>query len=405
VPLLPTGRCAALVALTAGLCLVAPLVGVAALVGVLALSAFDAVQARRPAVTRTAPPFLVRGVPGTLRLTVDGPGEVTQPGTEALEVAGLTLTARRRGRHVLPPAVARCRGPLGLGQWSGPVTEPAEVVVHPDVLAARRLARGAHQATFDEESGRARGPLGLGTSFESLRDYQPDDDVRLINWKASARSGRPVVNQFRLEQSRDVVLLLDAGRLMTAATGPSPAPTVFDVAVDAATALALTVDAVGDRCGLIAFADRPLARLAPRAGGGRAVAAALSAIEAASVDSDFETAFRALPTKRCVAIVLTDLVDDAAAAALQLAVPVLSRRHQVLVVAPDDPMLAAMVGAGGGGGRAAFRAAAAASLLEERDRAAAMLRRAAARVVSAPPERLPAAACAGYLDLKARARA
>jgi len=405
VPIQPTGRCAALVALAAAVCLVAPVLGIAAVAVVLAAAAADAVRAPRPAVTRTAPPFLVRGVPGTIRLAVEGNGEVTQPGTEALDVDGLTLTARRRGRHVLPPVVARCRGPLGLGQWSGPVTEAAEVVVHPDVLAARRLARGAQQATFDEESGRARGPLGLGTSFESLRDYQPDDDVRLINWKASARSGRPVVNQFRLEQSRDVVILLDAGRLMTAMTGPPPAPTVFDVAVDAATALALTVDAVGDRCGLIAFADRPLARLAPRAGGGRAVGAAMSAIEATSVDSDFETAFRALPTKRAVAIVLTDLVDDAAAAALQRAVPVLSRRHSVLVVAPDDPMLSAMVASGGDGGRAAYRAAAAASLLEERDRAAAMLRRAAARVVAAPPERLAAAACAGYLDLKSRARA
>jgi uncharacterized protein (DUF58 family) len=400
----PTGRLAALVAVAALACLLNPGLGVLALGAIAALAVVDAAQAlsRKPAVVRATPPFVVRGVP--VDLHIDGPG--TQPGTEALHVEGTRLTAVRRGRHVLPPVVATSTGPLRLVLWSGPVTEPAELLVHPDVLAARRLARAAQKLSFDEEAGRARGPLGLGTSFESLRDYRPDDDVRLINWKASARSGEPVVNQFRLEQARDVIVLLDCGRLMTALTGPAPAPSLFDSAVDAATALALTVDAVGDRCGLIAFADRPLAQLAPRAGGGRPVAAAMAGLDSALVDSDYETAFRALPTKRAVALILTDLADEAAVASLLGAVPVLSRRHQVLVVALDDPGLTAMVRAGGSGSRReALHAVAAASLLEERDRAAAVLRRAGAAVVTARPERLGPAACTAYLDLKTRARA
>lgn len=399
----PTTRLALLVAVTAAACLLSPGIGVAALAVVAAAAAFDGAHAesRRPRVRRTLPPFLVRGVPVDLR--IEGAG--TQPGTDALHVEGHRLTAVRRGRHTLPPVMATSHGPLGLVVWSGPVTEAAEVLVHPDVLAARRLARAAQKLSFDEEMGRARGPLGLGTSFESLRDYRPDDDVRLINWKASARSGEPVVNQFRLEQARDVMVLLDCGRLMTALTGPAPAPSLFDSAVDAATALALTVDAVGDRCGLIAFADRPLVQLAPRAGGGRPVAAAMAGLDASLVDSDYETAFRALPTKRAVAVILTDLADEAAVAALLGAVPVLSRRHQVLVVALDDPGLTAMVRAGGTSRRRALQAVAAAGLLEERDRAAAVLRRAGAAVVTARPDRLGPSACTAYLDLKTRARA
>lgn len=404
----PTLRCAAAFAAVAPQFLVNPFVGLAFLFTVLGLTMTDYATARskRPTAARHVPPFVVRGVPTPMR--IESTGEVFQPGTDVLQFADGMLTAQRRGRHVLPPVIGRSQGRFKLANWVGPVTEAAELVVHPNVLAARRLSRMAQRNTFEEDAGRARGPLGLGTSFESLRDYLPDDDVRLINWKASARSGQPVVNQFRLEQARDVVILLDAGRLMTALTGPSPSPTVFDVAVDAATALAYTVDAIGDRCGLIAFADRPLARLAPRAGAGRSVAAAMAALEPAMVDSDFETAFRALPTKRAVAIVVTDLVDEAAAAALQHAVPVLSRRHQVMIVAPDDPNLAAMVAAGGEPTRStrpALRAAAAASLLAERDVAAAVLKRAGAVVVSAPPDRLAQRACAGYLDLKSRARA
>ena len=405
----PTVRSAALVAVAAAAIALYPLVGLGLLAALVVAGVFDftSAQARRPSAVRTAPPFVVRGVPAPLR--IDSAGDVVQPGSDALVVAGGTVTAQRRGRHVLPAVVGRSRGPLGLADWVGPVTDSVDVVVHPDVVAARRLSRMAQRNTFDEEAGRARGPLGLGTAFESLRDYLPDDDVRLINWKASARSGEPVVNQFRLEQARDVMILLDAGRLMTALTGPAPSGTVFDAAVDAATALAYTVDAIGDRCGLIAFGDRPLAQLAPRAGAGRMVAGAMAALEPSMVDSDFDTAFRALPTKRAVAIVVTDLVDEAAAAALQRAVPVLSRRHQVMIVALDDPNLAAMVAAGAEATprstRPALRAAAAASLLAERDKAAAVLKRAGAVVVSTPPDRMAQKACAGYLDLKARARA
>ena len=399
----PTLRLAALVAAAGAVVAVHAGAGLAVL-GLVALAAVvDGARAAdvAPRATRTLPPFIVRNVPVELAIA----GEGVQPGTDALHIDGTRLTAVRRGRHVLPPVVGTSATPWRLVEWTGPLTPAAEVVVHPDVLSARRLARTAQKQSFDEEAGRARGPLGLGTSFESLREYVPDDDVRLINWKASARAGEPVVNQFRLDQARDVMLLLDAGRLMTALAGPGERATLFDYAVDAATALALTVDAVGDRCGLIAFADRPLAQLAPRAGAGRAVAAAMAGLDSSLVDSDFLTAFRALPTKRAVAVVLTDLADEAASSALLSAVPVLSRRHQVLVVAVDDPGLAAMVRGGSAGStQAALGAVAAASLVDERNRVAVRLRRAGAAVVAARPDRLAAVACAAYLDLKTRAR-
>ena len=52
-----------------------------------------------------------------------------------------------------------------------------------------------------------------------IRDYQPDDDIRQVNWRATARLGRPMSNQYRLEQDRDLLLLIDAGRLSTAPLG------------------------------------------------------------------------------------------------------------------------------------------------------------------------------------------
>ena len=157
-----------------------------------------------------------------------------------------TVTPRRRGRHTLPPVALRSEGPLGLGRWRHEGAGEQEVTVYPDLPAARRLALAVRQGRFREAGRLTRGPLGLGTDFESIRDYEPDDDIRQVNWRATERMQRPMSNQYRVEQDREVMLLIDAGRLMAAPLGDR---TRLDVAVDAAVAVALVADVVGDRSG------------------------------------------------------------------------------------------------------------------------------------------------------------
>ena len=144
------------------------------------------------------------------------------------------------------------RGPLGLAAWYRRVGDAAEVLVYPDLPAAWRLALAVRQGRFRDPGRLTRGPLGLGTDFESIRDYLPDDDIRQVNWRATARLGRPMSNQYRVEQDRDVVCLVDAGRLMAAPLGDR---TRLDATIDAVAAVALVADEVGDRCGVVAFDD------------------------------------------------------------------------------------------------------------------------------------------------------
>jgi uncharacterized protein (DUF58 family) len=155
-------------------------------------------------------------------------------------------------RHDLPAPAARRAGPLGLATWSFGRGEPAPVLAYPDVPAARRLVIALRRGRFREPGQRTRGPLGLGTEFESVREYLPDDDVRQINWLATSRMGRPMSNQYRVEQDRDIVCVLDVG-------GSWPRPSAssrLDRAVDAVTAVAFVADDVGDRIGLVAFGSR-----------------------------------------------------------------------------------------------------------------------------------------------------
>jgi uncharacterized protein (DUF58 family) len=414
-PVTATVRAAVLFGACALTALIAPGVALFAAVGVAAAFVVDAVASRsRPVVHRHLAGALARGVASSLTLDADRAGagslrlrqprvpDIAVEPAEADDRLDARVRAGRRGRHVLPSPAARVRGPLGLAAWYRGGGDPAEVLVYPDLPAAWRLVLAVRQGRFRDPGRLTRGPLGLGTDFESIRDYLPDDDIRQVNWRATARLGRPMSNQYRVEQDRDVVCLLDTGRLMAAPLGDR---TRLDATVDAATAVSLVADEVGDRAGVIAFDAQVRRRLPPARGGGDAVVRAIFDVEPTMVDSDYELAFRAVGSgKRAFVLVLTDLLEEAAAEPLVDAMPVLGRRHAVVVASVADPDLEQMVHAPPQSTADVYAAAVALDVLDARARVTAQLRRAGADVVEARPDLLPNACVGAYLRAKARAR-
>ena len=424
----PTPRsAAALAVISASVLLVGALVAgllVAALAGALLA---DALAARRPPrARRRVPAVVVRGAPSQLHVALldadagaDGAAgaaanrrlQVRQARAPDVEVqpqegrGGLQaqLVARRRGRRLLPAAVVRAEGPLRLASWDHRVGEPAELLVYPDVPSARRLALAVRAGRFRESGRRSRGPLGLGTEFESIRDYLPDDDIRQVNWPATARLGRPMSNQYRIEQDRDVICVLDCGRLMAAPLADGA--TRLDAAVDAATAVGLVADELGDRCGTLAFDASVRRRVTPRRRGGAALVSAVFDLQPEPLDSDYELAFRHVTSsKRALVIVFTDLIEEVAARSLVEAVPILARRHEVVVAGVIDPDLDAMLRRVPAGELDVYRAAATLDVLAARERAAARVRGAGAQVLETAPALLGEACVAAYLRAKSRAR-
>jgi uncharacterized protein (DUF58 family) len=102
-------------------------------------------------------------------------------------------------------------------------------------------------------------------------------------------------NQYRIEQDREIVCLVDSGRLMGT---PLADRTRLDAALDAVTAVALVADELGDRCGAIAFDSAIRAELRPSRRGGRLVVRTLFDLEPTTRDSDFELACTRVSTSR-----------------------------------------------------------------------------------------------------------
>lgn len=415
-PVMPTAR--------AGMIIVAVAVSAIALPGSLVILsgvlvggaiAADAWMARPiPAAVRTVPNLLVRGRPGPISVAIaDAPPGITrvrQPRAEEVRVSppeadgGLTaeLIADRRGHHVLESVALRVTGPLRMAAWYRRVGHDSAVVVYPDVPNARRIATAVRRGLFRDSGEITRGPLGLGTDFESIRDYLPDDDIRQVNWPATQRQGRPMSNQYRVEQDRIVIGLVDSGRLMGAPIGDR---TRLDAALDALTAVAYVADEVGDRSGVVAFADTVRRRAEPNRRGADGIVRAIFDLEPAPVDAAYELAFRSVGGgKRALVMVFTDLLDGAAAAELLRAVPVLARRHAVVVVSAIDPDLDGYRRRRPESTADVYRAAAAVDVLSHRRLVVLSLERAGATVVEALPDALSEACVRSYLRAKTRAR-
>lgn len=409
----PTRRAAWAVAVIAVAALAIPGLLAALLVAAVAVAvAVDAWVTRPPlGVQRETGDVLSRGVAAPLSITVadrEGRATVRQPGTPDLiiepsvAVGGLdaTITPIRRGRHQIPAVASRVTGPLGLANWTRSEAHEHEVHVYPDMPAARRIAAKVRHGLFQTEGKRIRGSLGLGTSFESIRDYVDGDDLRRVNWMATARSHHPMVNQYRVDQDRDVICVIDCGRLMGAPVGSA---TRLDLAVDAAAAIGAVADVVGDRVGVVAFDDQILVDLPPHRRGGESVARAIYELEPTSDESDYLAAFeRVAGAKRAFVLVLTDLIDLAAARPLVDALPTLARKHSVAVAGVEDPAVTHALRVEPSGFEGAARLAVAADVSVARSEALAAISRKGAQVVDMPVEQFSAACVGAYLTAKSR---
>src|SRR5699024_12023432 len=113
-----------------------------------------------------------------------------------------------------------------------------------------------------------------GSEFDSLRDYVPGDDVRSIDWRATARGEGVVVRTWRPERDRRLLVVLDTGRTSSGRVGDT---TRLDHAMDAALLLSALAGTAGDRADCLAH-DRRVRALGKAVGRGSQVSRIVEAL-------------------------------------------------------------------------------------------------------------------------------
>ncbi|MEO6528771.1 MAG: DUF58 domain-containing protein, partial [Gemmatimonadaceae bacterium] len=260
--------------------------------------------------------------------------DVDLPPRGTVQITG-SVTGMARGEAPLGEVALRVRTPLGLATRTLRYALDDRVLVAPSLAGVRRfrwLAVHQRLATAGVRDTRRRGE---GRTFASLRDYVVGDDPRHIDWKASARRGRPITREFTIEQSQTVYLLIDAGRSMTQIAGTYSR---FEYALSSALVLADVASTAGDRVGAMVFDDQLRALVPAQRGRGalQALRTALIPVQPSLVEPDYSSAFRALATrqrKRALLVLLTDVIDARAARALLGHLTRGASRHLALVVA------------------------------------------------------------------------
>lgn len=314
------------------------------------------------------------------------------------------LRPARRGDLRADRVTVRTVGPLGLAGRQASFDVPGTVRVLPEFASRRHLP--SRLARLREMDGRASVQVrGAGTEFDSLREYVIGDDVRSIDWRASARRADVVVRTWRPERDRRVLIVLDTSRTSAARTADEPR---LDSSIEAALLLAALASRAGDRVELLAFDRTVRARVAGMSGTRLmpAVADALAGVEPSLVEADWPgiaAQVRDRLSQRALVVLLSALEPAAVEQGLLGVVDQLAARHQVVLASVRDPEVEHLR-TGRADTAALFDAAAAERTELERAAVALRLRGRGIEVVDALPEALAPTLADTYLALKAAGR-
>ncbi len=314
------------------------------------------------------------------------------------------LTPGERGDFAFGDVYLRVRGRLGMVQRvvRMPLSQP--IRVYPNLAEIAKFALMARKGRLQQAGIRAARLQGAGREFESLRDYLPDDELRRIDWKASARRGKLVARQYEVERSQNIILVIDAGRTMLAEIDGVQK---IEYALNAALLLAYVATQTEDKVGLLVFSDRVQTYLPPKKGRGQvfAIMEALYNVKASLAEPDYAGAMaylRARWRRRSLVVTFTDLWDADSSRGMIGELAGLQPLHLVAAVTLLDSKLLRAAEQSVPTPEAGYEKAVAMGVLEDRRKAMAMLSQRGVLVVDSPAEKVSADLINQYLRVKER---
>jgi uncharacterized protein (DUF58 family) len=350
--------------------------------------------------------------PISARLRDEGPARCYVTGNEfdielrAGDEKDFQYTVRpfERGVDYFRGTFLRIDCPLGLVQKQVRLTTEQPVRIYPNVLALKEFDLLRQQGRLRDLGIRRSRSRGLGTEFESLREYTQGDDYRKIDWKASARRGKLVVRQYEQERNQCVLVVVDVGRhMLSEVDGVRKLDHVLDSLLMLVNAAAIAGDAIG----LLVYADNVRRYIPPKKGRGQvgAIIEAIHDLMAEPVESDAGAALAYLASRwkrRSLLVMFTDVLDADRAREVAGSFGALAHRHLALLCRVSDPKLHEVLLAPIESRKEMYQKAAAWMLREDAVKAEGVLQNAGLHTLEAEPQDLAAALVSYYFMVKER---
>jgi uncharacterized protein (DUF58 family) len=314
------------------------------------------------------------------------------------------ITPPERGSDYFRGTYLRLACPLGLVVRQVKLNTEQPVRVYPNVLALREFDLLKQKGQLRELGIRKSRMRGLGTDFESLREYSEGDDYRKVDWKASARRGKLIVRQFEQERNQPVILCIDIGRRMLSEVN---GVTKLDHVLDALLVLTHAAAVAGDFVGLLVYSDRVKRYIPPRKGRNQVgmIIEAIHDLVADPVESDPQAAFAYLATRwkrRSLIVAFSDVEAGDEAKSLAGSLGGMVHRHILLLARVADPRLKELALAPARDVPELYAKAAALFFSGERKMAGTVLDAAGVHSLEAEPQDLAAALVSFYFMVKER---
>ncbi|NLX76709.1 MAG: DUF58 domain-containing protein [Clostridiaceae bacterium] len=308
----------------------------------------------------------------------------------------------KRGEYVFPDLHVRITGVLGLCVLSKTIKIADKVKVYPNlkdlrnshllIVQKKRLLAGLRKIRS----------LGVGTEFESIREYSQGDDFRHINWNVTARTGHIYVNHYEPERNQYVYLMMDTSMVMNEEINEI---TKLDYAVNAAFIVAETAINYGDNIGLISF-DSEINRIVA-AGKGRGhfqrLAESMYNIQTTENYADYQKAFTTLQreqNRQSLVLLFTDPYNFEHAMDIVNSWKVCAPRHRVMVLCIKNPALYGMAEKEVLTTEDIFSKSAAMKLVDDRHRTFSVLEKSGIHVLESAPDRFTLEAVNRYIAMK-----
>lgn len=308
----------------------------------------------------------------------------------------------KRGEYIFPDMYIRITGVFGLCVLSKTFKISDRVKVYPNLKDLRNSHLLITQKKRILAGLRKIRNLGVGTEFESIREYSQGDDFRHINWNVTARTGHLYTNHYEPERNQYVYIMMDTSRVMDEEINEI---TKLDYAVNAAFIVAETAINYGDNIGLLSFDSKINRMVTAGKGTGhfQRLAESMYNIRTTETYADYQKAFSALQreqNRQSLVLLFTDPYNFEHAMDIVNSWKICAPGHRVMVLSIKNPALHYMAEKEIEKAEDIFAKSAALKLIDDRQRTFSILEKSGIHVLESTPDRFTIDSVNRYIAMK-----